>query len=374
MNPFSVFTYIKRNRARAASIILMLACTAIVFMGGMYIDNIGDVFNYAYEDPSQYAICFANGNNNDIKEEVNEFLNDQETLLPESAKTHINIDVVYADYKSIMGFNNGISVPIMLSKEDFETFIRLTDVLPKDLELEDGELVISEMLANNWGVKEGDVIRSDDESSHINLSADMTIKKILPLKGMQIYGWSDKMQIYGTMILPTTEEHADTLTKDLNDLRNTIREKYPHVEVYTNESIIQTGKDQIEILSYFFFIVLIVVAVVFAITLNATFAAMYDKRKYEFSIYKALGFSKGKLFTKVLGELLAMDLVGLLFGSVICFVVINILNETLWEQGLRFIRPSVMGIVGTIICNVAIIIPVVYSNMRRIRKYDVTVY
>ena len=46
MNPFSAFYYIKRNKARAISIIIMLACTAIVFMGGMYIDNINDVFSY----------------------------------------------------------------------------------------------------------------------------------------------------------------------------------------------------------------------------------------------------------------------------------------------------------------------------------------
>ena len=52
MNPFSAIYYIKRNKARAISIIIMLACTAIVFMGGMYIDNINDVFAYAYEEPA----------------------------------------------------------------------------------------------------------------------------------------------------------------------------------------------------------------------------------------------------------------------------------------------------------------------------------
>ncbi|MBQ5934171.1 MAG: hypothetical protein IJL55_10740, partial [Lachnospiraceae bacterium] len=66
MNPFSAIYYIKRNKARAISIIIMLACTAIVFMGGMYIDNINDVFAYAYEEPAQYALWVGSGNNNDI--------------------------------------------------------------------------------------------------------------------------------------------------------------------------------------------------------------------------------------------------------------------------------------------------------------------
>ncbi len=123
-----------------------------------------------------------------------------------------------------------------------------------------------------------------------------------------------------------------------------------------------------------FMILIVIVAVVFAVTVNATFAAMYDKRKYEFSVYKALGISKGKMFGKVLGELVTMDGIALVFGAILCFVTIKVLNEILWEQGLYFIRPSVMGILGTVFCNIAIIIPVVLANMRRIKKYDVTVF
>ena len=375
MNPFSAITYIKRNRARAVCIILMLACTALAFMGGMYIDNIMDVFSYPYEEPSQYAIWIGNGNNNDIKDEVRDLYQHQEEYLPDSAKTHIGIDIRYSEYKSIMGFYNGFSVPLMTSKEDFDTFVRLTDILPKDLELNDGELVLSEMLANSWGLKEGDVIKADDDSAHIHFfSCDMTVKKILPLKGNQIYGWSSSFDVYSSMILSTTEEHAPTLADDLNELRKTISEKYPHIQVLTNESTIELGKEQTEMLSYFFFAILVVVALVFAVTLNATFAAMYEKRKYEFSIYKALGFSKGKIFSKVLGELLTMDGIGLLIGGIVCFIVIKVLNELLWEQGMQFIHLSVMGIIGTVLCNLAIIIPVLILNMRRVKKYDVTVY
>ena len=374
MNPFSALTYIKRNRGRAISIILVLACTAIVFMGGMYIDNIRDVFDYPYEEPSQYAIWIGSGNNNDINDEVNDFYRHQEEYLPESAKTHIGVDVRYADYKSIMGFNNGFTVSFMTTKEDFETFVRLTDILPKDLTLENNELVLSEMLANNWGVKEGDVIKAGGEPAHIYLNSDMTIKKILPLKGNQIYGWSDSFSIYSSMILSTTEEHSASLSEDLNNLRKTVSEKYPHIQVITNESTIEDSKEQTAMLSYFFLMVLVVVAIVFAITLNAIFAAMYEKRKYEFSIYKAIGYSKGKLFKKVLSELLVMDGVGLLAGGLLCFVSIQILNELLWSSGMRFIHPSVIGIIGTIACNAAVIIPVLMGNLKRIKRYDVTMY
>ena len=375
MNPFSAFYYIKRNRARSICIILMLACTAIVFMGGMYIDNIEDIFSYAYENPSEYAIWLGNGNNNDINDEVRDLYRNIEDFLPESAKTHIGIDVRYADYKSIMGFNNGMTVPLMTTKEDFETFVRLTNILPKDLVLEDNELVLSEMLANNWGLKEGDVIKArGEDGAHISLNSDMTVKKILPLNGMQIYGWSSSFDVYSCMVLSTTEEHAASLCDDLNALRTTIPEKYPHIQVITNESTIESAKEQVAMLTYFFMAVIVVVIVVFAITLNATFAAMFEKRKYEFSIYKAIGFSKLKILSKVLSEMLVMDGIALLAGAGICYLVITVLNEILWDQGLQFIRPSVLGIVGTIACNVAIILPVLIFNMKRIKRFDVTVY
>ena len=72
MTPFSPLTYISRNRGRVISIILILACTCVVFMGGMYIDNIGDTCIYGYEEPSQYAIWYMQGNNNDIIDERSE--------------------------------------------------------------------------------------------------------------------------------------------------------------------------------------------------------------------------------------------------------------------------------------------------------------
>ena len=376
MTPFSPLTYIKRNRARAISIIMILACTCIVFMGGMYIDNISDAYCYAYEEPSQYGVWSLEGNNNDIIDERRAFVEELDELLPENAKTVIPVHMCNGDVRSIMGFNNGGTWFFMNNKEDFDKFVEYTDILPKDIALSDGGLVMSEWLANNWGVKEGDVLKANGEFDKIYFPTDMTVEKVLPLKGLQIYGWSSEFYKTEGLILPTEKgtNHGTEFADALNELRVKVKEKYPHMNILTNEYLKQDVKEQISFLIYIFSAVILIVAVVFAVTVNATFAAMYDKRKYEFSIYKALGFSKGRIFRKVLGELLAMDGLGLLAGGVVCFVAVKVLNEILWEQGQHFIRPSMMGIVGTIACNVAIIVPVLLSNMRRVKKYDVTVY
>ncbi len=376
MNPFSPLMYIRRNWGRAISIILMLMCTSIIFMGGMYIDNVYDQFTYAYEDPSQYAFWVRSGNNNDVQYEAEDFKLNKDKYLPESAKTYLDADILYGSTESIMGFSNGNTWVFLKSREDFDTFVRLTDILPKDIDIEDGEVVLSEQLANNWGLKEGDVISGTGDDAEIGFPSPMTVKKILPLKGMQIYGWSSDMITYGGVIL-ATEENTSTnpgFSDELNLFKEKVEADYPHILVVTNESEIHDTKEEMSILTYLFMILIVIVAVVFAVTVNATFAAMYDKRKYEFSVYKALGISKGKMFGKVLGELVTMDGIALVFGAILCFVTIKVLNEILWEQGLYFIRPSVMGILGTVFCNIAIIIPVVLANMRRIKKYDVTVF
>ncbi len=45
------------------------------------------------------------------------------------------------------------------------------------------------------------------------------------------------------------------------------------------------------------------------------FSAGFDKRKYEFSIYKAIGFSRKEILGKNTSEILLMDLFGLILGA-----------------------------------------------------------
>ena len=374
MNPFSAFTYIKRNMVRSICIVIMLACTCIVFMGGMYIDNINDTFVETYENQSRFAFVFLNGNNNDLKDELQRFYDEHEKYLPDSAKTFLYADIRSAQFKNIMSFCNDVAVPFFSSEEDFSKFIELTEALPTDLKIKENELILSEQLANNWGVGEGYVIEKDSDFPYIILPCDMTVKYILPLQGMQIYGWSGSFNSVDAMILPTDKNISPSLETDLNELNNIIGKDFPHITIRTGRSIIERTKDQMSFINYFFFIIIIVIALVFAITLNATFASMYDKRKYEFSIYKAIGFSKGNLFKKILSEMLTLDVAGLAAGSILCFIAIKVLNQILWEQGLHFVRPSVIGIIGTLVCNLAVIIPVLLANMKRLKKYDVTIY
>ena len=125
---------------------------------------------------------------------------------------------------------------------------------------------------------------------------------------------------------------------------------------------------------YILFAIAFIIGLVLAVTVNAAFSAAYEKRKYEFSIYKAIGFSKSQIFGKVAGEVLLLDLIGLITGGLICLLVILTVNYILGPQGIYFFKVSVTGILSTIGCNLMVVVPTILLNLKRVRKYDVTVY
>ena len=92
-------------------------------------------------------------------------------------------------------------------------------------------------------------------------------------------------------------------------------------------------------------------SVVLAITINATFVANFDKRKYEFAIYRALGISNLKIFWKVLSEVLVLDVIGLLFGSAVSAVVMFVIDASMRSRGIVFAHFSINGVLAVLICN-----------------------
>ena len=55
-------------------------------------------------------------------------------------------------------------------------------------------------------------------------------------------------------------------------------------------------------------------------------------------------------------------------------MVILITNYILRPEGIYFFKVSVNGILATVGCNLMVVIPVILLNMKRVRRYDVTVY
>ncbi len=379
MSPFAPVSYIRRNRARSAVLALMLGFTAVCFLAGMYIEHQQAVFELSYDKPSDYLLVYSNSNSMEIVNELSDFGEVCEDYAPDKADTVIGVNNLYFSYNTIMGYDNSTGSIMFRKEEDFEEFNRVMTDVPDEVVLRDGEIMLSQTLADNWGVKEGDVLEYSEDWDKAYFADPVTVKTIVDIPGMVLYGVSSEVNGDTVMFLrsePDTVSGYDrqTVNDVLEDAGAKISADYPHIQIQTNYSWLNEIKDQLSMFKYILFAIAFIIGLVLAVTVNAAFSAAYEKRKYEFSIYKAIGFSKSQIFGKVAGEVLLLDLIGLITGGLICLLVILTVNYILGPQGIYFFKVSVTGILSTIGCNLMVVVPTILLNLKRVRKYDVTVY
>ena len=379
MRPFAPFSYIKSNRARSTVLALMLGFTAVCFLAGMYIEHQLAVYELSYDKPSDHLLVYSGSNSMEIMDELRDFGEVCEDYATDKADNVMGVYLINFSYKTIMGYDNSTDTIMFREEEDFEEFNRVMTDVPDDVVLHDGEIMLSRTLADNWGVKEGDVLEYSDDWDKAYFGAPVTVKTIVDVPGMVLYGVSS--EVYGDTVMFLRSEpetvsgyERETVNSDLEDLASKIHADYPHLRVQTNYSWMAEIRSQLSMFTYILIAITVIIGFVLAVTVNAAFSAAYEKRKYEFSIYKAIGFSKSQIFGKVAGEVLLLDLMGLMAGGLICLLVILIVNYVLGPQGIFFFKVSVSGIMATVGCNLMVVIPVIFLNMMRVRRYDVTVY
>ena len=363
MRPFSAFTYIKNNKWRSAVLVLMMSFITACFIGGMYVDNPGETFRVALEGPSKYLLLEQRGSSNDAYDQFDKLKEELPSLLPSSSLNVLDINCGSVDYDCIMMFNCSTENFVFGSVEDFELFKEKTGLIPKDVVLHDREVAISEQLANNRGLKVGDLTR---EGGTIKVGA------IMDVPGMQAFQVTDVSYKDSLLIIGNGEEDEEKLSDELNLLAREISLKYPRVYTMTNRTDLEEIEQQIGFMYYIFGAIVAVVGIVLLITINAAFTAAYDKRKHEFAIYKAIGFTKGQIFRKVASEVLILNLAAMVLGAILNAGVILVLNQVFWSSGYHFYRISKMAVTGTLIAEVLVIVSLILLNWRKVRKCEVT--
>ena len=156
MRPFSAFTYFRNNRLRVLVLILMMSFITVCFIGGMYVDNPGEIFRITLEGENRFLVLDTRGTSNDSIEQYRELQGKLSSYLPEDISTIIYLNRYYEDFDSIMGFNCTTDHYIFQSAEDFELFKTRTGLVPEDVHLKNGETVMSEQLAESEDLEIGD--------------------------------------------------------------------------------------------------------------------------------------------------------------------------------------------------------------------------
>ena len=344
-------------------LLLMMSFITICFIGGMYCDNPLETFRVSKSESDRYMHIYVNGNSNDAIDEYRQMQRELKEQLPEEAREILYINSRYFAFETIMLFDCQIDGFLFKSVEDFEIFKQRTHLVPEDIELNDYEMLMSEQLAESEDLEIGDPIGTAKK-----LKLGQTFKG----EGMRAYGVAG-VDYTNDMLVVSNDGVCDQKLQD--DLRRCAAElsvKYPHVKFETAGTFVREVEEQMGFMYYIFAVVVILVAIVLLVTINAVVTAAYDKRKHEFAIYKALGFTKGQIFRKVASEVLILNLGAFIFGMLVNTGLILVLNQCMWSSGYHFYRVTKTAVYGTVITEVLVILTIILLNWRKVRKCEVT--
>ena len=203
-------------------------------------------------------------------------------------------------------------------------------------------------------------------------NSELKLGAIFDKPGMRAFRLKDDEGTDCTLILGNDGNCSQQLHEDLENLSHTLSKKYPHLYVYTPSTLMEDVREQSAFMFYIFGAIILVLAVVLLVTINAAFTAAYDKRKHEFAIYKAIGFTKWQIFKKIASEVLILNTAAIVLGAIVNGAVILVLNQVLWSSGQHFYQINGEAVTGTVITEVLIVSLIILMNWRKVRKCEVT--
>ena len=370
MNPFSSLTYILRDYKRSILSTVVLSLVTVCFLAGMYINNPEDVYSITHHGPDRFCFVMPRSGNAEILEDYGRFCQNIDSYKTDNVDTVIQAGEIGLNYTSIMSFENGANSFVFASKEDFDLFNSRVHVTEKDVDFKEGELIISKAMANNIGVKVGDKI--DRDHSNLYGLVDTTVAEIVDEPGMFVYAIGNVQMSSCTLFVKSENASDEDADKDIKAIIKEAREDYPNLAIDSFEGHMNTFHEQMGFMIYILYLIVAIVGVVLAVTINSLFSVVYDRRKFEFSIYKALGFRNSKIFTKIAGEILTINTAALLIGSILCAAVVFAVNYIMEPKGIGFVKFSTQGFIAAVACDLMVVIPVILINWRRVKRYDVT--
>lgn len=365
MKPFGALYFIRENKSRAVLLIFMFILSYIAWLGGIYVTNIYSVMNEDVGLMDKFALMVPldNGDGMENFNKAREELNEREdvTVLEEGVVSNIFFD-------SVLDTGIGFLSLSFLSVEDFKTYCRVQGISCDFSNLKPGSVILGELAAKNRGMKLGDKLT---EKEGEKIYGEYTLDAVLDGKGTVVYYIdTGKNGTNKSLILLAdgmSEEEFAKLTKE-------IAEKYS-ISVFDRASLDERLKRQLSSLNYIYVFIVILLAVVMGVTINAAFVGMYQMRQPEFAIYRAIGISKGKIVGKVAGELLIMDLIGIVLGAVILFTGVYLLNNlVLIPDGLMLYYYHPLALFGMLLCNMTVLIPLLITRSRQLLRADVCEY
>lgn len=361
MKPFSPLYFIRQNTPKCILLIFMLFLGYGAYLGGLYVTNPVDNFNAVIEDDDKYVhISVLSGK--DAAYEVKKKLAEYENVQVIETGSYNNMG-----WKTIMGFKCWSSPITFLSVEDLKLYFDCVGIECDTSTLTEGSIVMSELFAKNRGLNIGDKV---DESIDEELNGEFVLKALTKQNGYTCYFIADEgVRSYGDMLL-LGKNGADGI-----EMRHIANELSKDFNIFIYSSSREEIEAEFRTFNMIYFFIMILLGVILAVTINAAFVGMYQRRNFEFAVYRAIGVSRRRIIGKIIGELLCMDFIALTAGGAVFFFGLYLFNNlALYPNGLylRYFHP--LALMGTLICNITVLIPLFVTRCRQMLKADICEY
>lgn len=363
MKSFSPLYFIKQNKSRCILLMFMIFLSFGAYLGGLYIYTPQENWEYACDiEDNMVEVYQSSGdskaaNYKAFREEMKK--RDDVIVIEEGWYNQI-------DRKTVMGFTDGSLCYTFRTVDDFKLFCEHNDIKCDFSNVKPKTVILSRLMADSKGYKVGSVISHDDEDN--NLEYDLTVAALTEEHGYTQYYIGQDGETNNDMLLLGKGISAEEVRRYAAE----IAQKYP---VNFAQSLREETEEMYSIFNTIFFVVVIFLAIILSVTVNAAFVGMYQRREFEFAVYRAIGISKKKIIRKIAGEILFMDVIVLIVGGGIFFLALYLFNElVLASSGVYLVYTAPIAVIALVLCNLMTVIPLILTRSRVLLKADICNY
>ncbi|MDE6626728.1 MAG: ABC transporter permease [Lachnospiraceae bacterium] len=367
MKPFSPIYYVKENKTKCILLIFMLFLSYAVYLGGLYATNVRDNWNYMIDNQEQCVAIYSQ--NADTEGEALK-------AFARQVEKEGRAEVIWLGkynglhWESIMGFESGTAACTFCSVTDFKKYCEFLGINCAFDKLKSGSFVLSDRFAKNLDLKLGDKIDPDYDG---NIYGEYTLDALTEEEGYCQYYIDESNKNSGGLMLIGKEKDGETIRgQALLDYAKQLQQQF---DVLIGESAAKRLDKQLNPLHTIYIFLVFLIAVIMAVTINAAFIGMYQKREYEFAVYRAIGISKPAMAGKIAGELLVMDMIALVLGAGVSMLFLYLYNNfVLYPVGkyLRYFHP--IALLGLLVCNVTVVVPLMVTRCKSLTRADICDY
>jgi len=363
MSPFSPVHFIKENKTRCILLMFMLFLGYGVYLGGLYVSNPYDNWKLGLSYCDKHTLIQPASSDEEGVSEFEAFVEAVEATGKVKLLWHGESSGF--GWETIMGFESGRLSFTFRSVEDFKEYCEYLDIECDFTKLKSGSMIMSERFAKNRDLKLGDKV---DKNYDRNMYDEYTLDAMTSEAGYTLYFINEEpVDIYAAIVIGN-----DISGKELYELVYDTQKEH---DVWVQDSIRDNIKKEYETFDLIYTFVVMLLSIILAVTINAAFVGMYQRRNFEFAVYRAIGISKKRIVGKIVGELLLMDVIALAIGGAVFFLGLYLFNNmVLYPQGKYLCYYNITALLGLVLCNVTVLVPLMITRCRQMLKADICEY